>query len=76
MTHRNNGDDSWLRNLGLFGVIVSDLVGFTGAGFGLGYFAMKQWNAPWWVLFLTTIAGLGLAMLQIYRLTQDRDSAE
>jgi hypothetical protein len=62
--------DAWVKGLGLFSVIVGDLLGFTGAGVGIGYWAWKKWGAPWWVLLLTTTAGLGLAMWQMYRVSQ------
>jgi hypothetical protein len=62
--------DAWVKGLGLFSVIVGDLLGFTGAGVGIGYWAWKKWGAPWWVLLLTTTAGLALAMWQMYRVSQ------
>jgi hypothetical protein len=61
-------DSNWKRSLGYFSVIIADLAGFTGLGVGLGYFAWKKWNAPWWVLLLTSTAGLSLAFYQLYRM--------
>ena len=58
--------DNHFRALGLFSVIVADLVGYTGAGVGLGYLVYKKWNAPWWVLLIFSVAGLIVAMYQLY----------
>ena len=66
----NSSQRHWLRSLGLFGVIVVDIVGYTGAGVAIGYFAWIKLNAPWWVLLLTSIAGLWLAMDRLYRLSK------
>lgn len=65
-----NQPDDRLRKLGLFAVIVGDLLGYTGAGVGLGYFAWSRWGAPWWVLLLTTSLGLILAFYQLYRVVR------
>ena len=59
--------DNWLNALGLSGVIIGDIVGFTGVGIGLGYLFWKKLNAPWWVFLLSTIIGLILAFVQIYK---------
>jgi hypothetical protein len=63
-------DDNKLRKLGLFTVIVGDLMGYTGAGIGIGYLAWTKWGAPWWVLLLTSVAGLVLAFYQVYQVSQ------
>jgi len=54
----------------MFSVIVTDLVGYTGAGIAVGYFAWKKWGAPWWVLLLCSVAGLVLAMYRVYQVSQ------
>ncbi|MGK5088777.1 hypothetical protein WDW86_14565 [Bdellovibrionota bacterium FG-2] len=59
-----------VRQLGYFSVIIADLVGYTGAGVGLGYFCWHQWHAPWWVLLFFSTAGLGLAMYKLYLLSK------
>ena len=59
-----------LKKLGLFAVIVSDLIGYTGAGVGLGYLAWSKWNAPFWVMIVTSMAGLSLAFYRIYQISQ------
>jgi F0F1-type ATP synthase assembly protein I len=65
-----NPPDSRLRKFDLFAVIVGDLLGYTGVGVGLGYLAWSRWNAPWWVLLLSTSLGLILAFYQLYRVTR------
>lgn len=60
----------WVRTLGIFSVIVTDLVGYTGAGVAVGYFAWKKWGAPWWVVLLSSLAGLALAMYRVYQVSQ------
>ena len=69
--HPNRGPNrDWGRNLGMFSVIISDLVGYTGIGVGIGYLAWKKWNAPWWVLLLSSLTGLALAMVRVYQVSQ------
>ena len=66
----NEPQQTWARKFGLFGVIIVDLVGYTGAGIAMGYLAWKKLNAPWWVLLLTSLAGLTLAMYRLYQLVK------
>ena len=61
---------SQLKKLGLACVIIADWIGFTLAGVGIGYWAWTRWNAPIWVLFLTSLTGLGLAFYRLYKLIQ------
>ena len=66
-------DDSqaeWMRSLGYFSIIVADIAGYSGAGIAIGYFAWKKWNAPWWVLLLTSTAGLTFSFYRLYKMTQ------
>lgn len=58
------------RQLGLFSMIVTDLVTYSGAGIGLGYLAWRKLGAPWWVLLLMSVAGLGVAFYKIYLVSQ------
>ena len=67
---RSMTDKNWMRSLGYFSLIIGDLVGFTGAGIALGYFAWKKWNAPWWVILLSSVSGLTLSMYRLYKVTQ------
>lgn len=66
----NSKGGEGLKKLGLFAVIIGDLVGCTGAGIALGYFAWIKLQAPWWVLLLSTSAGLCLAFYQLYKISQ------
>lgn len=59
-----------LKKLGLVAVIIGDLVGFVGVGIGVGYYAWSHWGAPWWVLILSSSAGLILAFYQLYQVSQ------
>lgn len=63
----NNDRKKWVRTVGLFSVIVTDLIGYTGAGIGLGYLAWSKWGAPWWVLLLSSMAGLIVAFYRLYQ---------
>jgi RsiW-degrading membrane proteinase PrsW (M82 family) len=60
----------WLRSLGYLSIILGDIVGFTGVGVGIGYYTWKKWNAPWWVLLLTSMGGLTLSFYRLYKMTQ------
>jgi F0F1-type ATP synthase assembly protein I len=70
---KTDENETWVKSLGIFAVILGDLIGCTGAGVGIGYWAWKKWSAPWWVLLLTTMAGLTLAMWRLYRITQNEN---
>jgi hypothetical protein len=59
--------NAWVRQLGMLSVIVVDLLGYTGGGIALGYLATRKLGAPWWVLLLTSVAGLSLAMYRLYQ---------
>ncbi|MEK6579585.1 MAG: hypothetical protein AABZ55_10200 [Bdellovibrionota bacterium] len=61
---------NWMKSLGLFSIIIGDLIGFTGAGIGVGYLAMKKLEMPGWVLLFTSITGLGVAMFRLYRFSK------
>jgi hypothetical protein len=63
-------NQSLMRKFGLFSVIVFDLLGYTGAGVGIGYWAWTRWGFPWWILLITTFAGLGMAFYQLYRISE------
>lgn len=59
-----------MRSFGYFSLILGDLIGFTGAGIGIGYLAWKKWGAPWWVLLLASLGGLAISMIRLYKTTQ------
>ena len=71
----NNSQAKWIKSLGYFSVTVSEIAALTGAGVGLGYLAVKKWNAPEWVILITSMAGLMLAMFRLHRMTR-RDMEE
>ena len=62
--------EAMLRKFGLFAVIIGDLVGFTGAGVALGFWAWSKWGAPWWVMLLSSLFGMSCAFYKIYRMSQ------
>lgn len=68
-------DAAWLRSLGYFSIIIGDIAACTGIGIGIGYLAMHRWGAPWWVLMISSMAGLVLAFYRLYRMTM-RDAAK
>jgi hypothetical protein len=66
---KREGRPEWIK-LGLLSAITVDLLGFTGAGVGLGYWAWSRWGAPWWVLLVFSLAGLAMAMYRLYLLSK------
>jgi F0F1-type ATP synthase assembly protein I len=60
---------SMMRQIGLLGVITAEIVGFTGAGFGLGYLTVSFLGAPKWVIAITTMIGLGGAFWRLYKMS-------
>ena len=65
----------WIRALGIFSVLVSDLLAYSAAGVGLGYAAWHYWGWPWWILIVTSLAGLTMAFYRLYKISQkDWDS--
>jgi F0F1-type ATP synthase assembly protein I len=70
LMEEKNPKRTWVRTLGLFGVIVSDLLGFTGAGVALGYLAWSKFGFPWWILLVTSLLGLAMAMYRLYKMSQ------
>jgi hypothetical protein len=60
----------WARSLGLFTVIVSELLGLTGAGVAAGYLGWKKLGLPGWFAPLMALAGFGLAIMQVYRVSK------
>lgn len=70
MEQKQSERDKMLRTLGLFGVIVTDLVAYTGAGVGLGYWLWHKWNLGWAMVPVFSLAGLSLAFYKIYLLSK------
>ena len=59
-----------LRDLGLLSVIIADLLGYTGAGLAIGWYAWKNWGAPMWLMAVLSLIGLILAMVKIFKITK------
>ena len=53
-----------LKKLGLFAVILGDLVGCTGAGVALGYFALPD---TWWFFYLVLWQGCAWLFIEFIR---------
>ncbi len=68
----HDSEREWLKTLGLFSLIVSDLVITIGIGVGLGYLAWKKWNAPRWVPLLTGLASIVVAFYRLIKLAEKR----
>ncbi len=62
-----------LKKWGWVTAIVGDCVGFTGAGFGLGYWWVKQFHAPSGCVLITTFLGFGVAMVRLYQLGKPKE---
>lgn len=60
-------DKEWVESLRLFSAVLADLLGYVGAGVGLGYLAWKKLGAPIWVSVVLALVGLTAAMIQLYR---------
>ncbi len=63
-------DRAWVRQLGLFGAIVSELLAVTLAGGGLGYLARKSLGIGSWIYLVTIPVFFVLGMIRIYRMTR------
>ena len=59
------GQPAWARDLALFSIILGDLIGFTGGGIAIGYWAWKNWAFPWWFLVVMALLGLVTAMFRL-----------
>ena len=60
----------WVRDLGLFMIIVTEVMAATGIGLGAGYYLWKKSGFPSWTAALCSLLGLALAMFRVYRFTQ------
>jgi F0F1-type ATP synthase assembly protein I len=64
------------RQLGLLSVISGILIGYTGAGVGLGYLAFAKLGFPYLTLVITGLIGFGLAMVRIYQVAKLEEAFE
>lgn len=60
---------AWVTTLGMFGVIVADIAGYTGAGIFLGWLLQSKLGWPWWVIVVTSLTGLAMAMYRLYKMS-------
>ena len=54
-----------MRQLGLFSIIVGEVIAGTELGLGLTYWAVSRWGWPGWTMPVGAMAGLVGAFLQI-----------
>ncbi len=57
---------NWTKSMAIYSAVLADLIGFTGAGIGLGYLGWAKLGFPWWFLLTLTLAGFFLAMYRLY----------
>jgi hypothetical protein len=60
----------WARGIGLFSMIVGDLLGFPLAGAAIGYGLWKKAGAPWGVVPVCGVAGVALAFYRLYQISK------
>jgi hypothetical protein len=66
----SNHKENLVKKIGLISVIVVDIVGYTVGGVAAGYLLWSKLGFPWWVLLITSSAGLSLGMYRLYQLTK------
>lgn len=71
-----NSRQQILRDFAIFGLAATEILVFTGAGIGLGYLAWTRWGFPWWIILVTSLSGLTLAMIQLWRLVSLRNKKQ
>jgi hypothetical protein len=67
-------DKDSVRSLGLFYVIVGVFAGYTIGGAGVGYLGTRYLGFPWWVMIVTSFAGLYLAIYRILQISKIEES--
>jgi F0F1-type ATP synthase assembly protein I len=60
----------WAKGLALVSIIAAELLGYTGAGIGIGYWLWKKAGFPWWTILIFSSAGLVLAFYQLYQISK------
>ena len=68
MKEKNADKNPW-KSLGLFAVIVFDIVGYTLGGIGVGY-GLEKLGLPSWGMAVTGALGFSLAMYQVYLISK------
>jgi F0F1-type ATP synthase assembly protein I len=65
----------WAKNLGLFSLILSELLGFTGLGVLVGYIAQTYAYAPGWLAFAAAVFGFSLGIYRVYIIANRANSS-
>lgn len=63
-------DPSPWKSLGLFGIIVADLIVYPGVCYWLAQMVEEYFGLGQWARFLGLLVGFALAFLQIYRISK------
>lgn len=66
-------EPSELRKLGLFGVIISELVGFTAAGWWGAHALREKKGLPLWIEAVGIGLGFVLALFQIWKQVKNEE---
>lgn len=65
--HPKNPDESFVTQLAVYSFVLGQFLGGTGAGVGLGWVLWKRAGFPWWILTLTSGAGIYAASQMVIR---------
>jgi F0F1-type ATP synthase assembly protein I len=60
----------WVKAMGLFSVILTEFLGFTGVGVGAGYLLWKKAGFPAWTMGVLSFLGLCFAFYRLYLISQ------
>lgn len=69
-------NDSLIRQFGMFGIVLGQFLGASGAGVALGWVLWKKAGFPWWILLVTSLLGLSAASYQVIRLQRALNKRE
>ena len=64
---QKNPDESFVAQLAVYSFVLGQFLGGTGAGVGLGWVLWKHAGFPWWILILTSGAGIYAASQMVIR---------
>lgn len=62
--------------LAIYAAVFSNFIGYTGAGFGLGYWLWKRYAVSVWVLVILTLAGFAVACWRIITYQRELETKE
>ena len=63
-------NESWAKGLGLFGVILGDVIGLPLAGALIGYGFWKKMGAPWLIMPALGLVGMTFAFYRLYQMSK------